>query len=300
MSDPTVAAVVVNWNGKELLEACLLSLRASDEAGLRTIVVDNASTDGSSELVRERFPEVCLVENAENEGYAAGANAGLERANELGADYALLLNNDLELAPDAVSALLLVAVEHPRAAFLGPMIYYHDRPDVIWSFGGKVSYWSGNIRHVGLRERDEGQFSIVTPADYVTGCAVLVSLAAVREIGPMDTGYFMYNEDTDWCVRAARSGYEVLAVPTARIWHKVSMSSGGGLTPFKIYHRFRSTLRFFARHARFYHWLGIVPATLARTIVFAVRELAGGRWENVRALTRGILDSLRGREREAA
>jgi hypothetical protein len=77
------------------------------------------------------------------------------------------------------------------------------------------------------------------------------------------------------------------------------MSSGGGLTPFKIYHRFRSTLRFFARHARFYHWIGIVPATLGRTVVFAVGELAGGRGDNVRALARGALDSVRGREREA-
>ncbi len=289
----------MNWNGRELLEACLLSLRESDHAGMRMIVVDNASTDGSGDFVRDRFPEAELIENTENKGYAAGVNAGVVRARALDVEYALLLNNDLELAPDAVSVLAQAALEHPEAAFLGPMIYYDDRPDVIWSFGGHISYWSGNIRHVGLRERDTGQFDRVTPVDYVTGCAVLASLAALEGIGPMDTSYFMYNEDTDWCVRAAELGYEVLAVPGSKIWHKVSMSSGGGLTPFKIYHRFRSTLRFFARHARFYHWIGIVPATLARTVAFAVRELAGGRGENVAALARGVLDSLSGRERKA-
>ncbi len=299
MPDPSIAAVVVNWNGRGLLADCLESLLKSEYPDLRTYVVDNASTDGSVEMVIERFPEIELIRNALNEGYAAGANAGLSRARADGFQYALLLNNDLELAPDAVGALARVAAERQRAAFLGPMIYYHDLPDVIWSFGGRISYWSGDIRHVGLRQKDTGQFTNVENADYVTGCAVLVSLAAVDVIGPMDTGYFMYNEDTDWCVRATRLGYEVLAVPDAKIWHKVSMSSGGGLTPFKIYHRFRSTFRFFARYARFYHWLGIVPATLARTAAFAAREFLGGRRENVKALSRGAIDTLRGRGREA-
>lgn len=299
MPGPSVAAVIVNWNGRELLKDCLESLLGSDYGNMRVYVVDNASTDGSRDLVRNGFPQVGLLENDRNEGYAAGANAGLERAGRDGFQYALLLNNDVEIAPDAVSALVRAASEHPAAAFLGPMIYYHDRPDVIWSFGGSISYWTGNIRHVGLRQKDTGQFPRVRSADYVTGCAVLVSLRALDTVGPMDEGYFMYNEDTDWCVRAVRLGHEVLAVPDARIWHKVSMSSGGGLTPFKIYNRFRSTLRFFGRYARAYHWIGIVPATLARTAVFAARELLEGRGDNVRALWKGAVDSTRGRGREA-
>ena len=118
MSGPRVTAVIVNWNGRELLEACLRSLAESDHAELTIIVVDNASTDGSPDVVREGFPDAELIENAGNEGYAAGANAGLKRARALGTDYALLLNNDLELAPDAVSSLVRAALEHPGAAFL--------------------------------------------------------------------------------------------------------------------------------------------------------------------------------------
>jgi GT2 family glycosyltransferase len=293
----SVAAVVVNWNGREFLPECLETLLASDYGALSVIVVDNASSDGSRELVRTEYPGVTLVENARNEGYAAGVNAGAAVARESGATYVLLLNNDLTLAPDAVGALVDAALSHPRAAFVGPMIYYHDRPDVIWSFGGRISWWTGNIYHVGLRERDSGQYAEVVPCDYVTGCAVLASTEALGRIGPMDEGYFMYNEDTDWCVRATRLGYEVIATPRARIWHKVSMSSGGGLTPFKIYHRFRSTLRFFGRHARFYHWVGIVPATLGRILVFAVTEMAAGRRGNAAAVARAAGDSLRGRGR---
>ncbi len=298
MSPRSVAAVVVNWNGREVLAQCLESLIHSDQEGLAIYVVDNASTDGSAEMLGERFPSVRLIRNERNDGYAAGANAGVERVRADGFDYALLLNNDLELAPDAVSALMRAAAGHPGAAFLGPLIYYHDRPDVIWSFGGTVSFLTGDIRHVGLRERDTGQYEEIRRADYVTGCAMLVSLEAVGKIGLMDTGYFMYNEDTDWCMRATRLGYDVLVVPEAKVWHKVSMSSGGGLTPFKVYHRFRSTFRFFARHARFYQWIGIVPATLVRTVAFAAGELLRGRRENVAALSRGAIDTLRGRGRE--
>jgi GT2 family glycosyltransferase len=160
-----------------------------------------------------------------------------------------------------------------------------------------VSLWSGNIRHIGLREKDEGQYADVREVDYVTACAVLASAVAVRSIGMMDEHYYMYNEDTDWCVRARGAGFTVLVAPDAKIWHKVSMSSGGGLTPFKIYNRLRSTIRFFSLHARTYHWLGIVPLTACRTLGFAARELVGGRGGNVGAVLRGLRDSMMGRRR---
>ena len=295
MVDPSVHAVVVNWNGRELLRPCLRTLLASRYSNLKVSVVDNASTDGSRDLVKEEFPGVRLITNEENEGFAAGANRGLERARAAGGDYVLLMNNDTEIDADAVASLVEAARDNPRAAFVGPMIYYHDRPDVIWSAGGSVSFWSGGVRHVGIREHDRGQFDSVRGVDYVTACAVLVALEPLNEIGLMDVGYFMYNEDTDWCVRATERGYAVLVAPRAKVWHKVSMSSGGGLTAYKVYHRFLSTFRFFKRHARPYHWIGILPATAARAVAFVVGELLRGRPENAAAIFRGAGDSIRGR-----
>ena len=233
----------------------------------------------------------------ENRGYAAGVNAGLKLAMDEGADYVLLLNNDIELDAGAVSALVAVAAR-PGSAFVGPLIYYADRPSVLWSAGGEVSFWTGNIRHVGLREEDEGQYAGVREVDYVTACAVLASAVAIRTIGPMDESYYMYNEDTDWCVRARAAGFDVLVAAESKIWHKVSMSSGGGLTPFKVYHRLRSSLRYFSLYARPYHWLGIVPATAGRMAAFAVAETLSGHGAIVAALARGIRDSATGRGRE--
>jgi GT2 family glycosyltransferase len=107
----------------------------------------------------------------------------------------------------------------------------------------------------------------------------------------------MYNEDTDWCLRAREKGLRVLLAPEARIWHKVSMSSGGGLTSYKVYHRLRSTLRFFRVHARPYHWVGILPLTALRALWFAARELFRGNGGLVGAMVRGIVDSVTGRRR---
>jgi len=295
--DPLVRAVVINWNGREVLEPCLRTLLASSYPNLSVLLVDNASTDGSVQFVRGAFPSVRVAEQSSNLGFAAGVNVGLQLALDEGADYILLLNNDIELDANAVSALVEAALAHPKSAFVGPLIYYADRPSVIWSAGGSVSFWTGNIRHLGLREEDAGQYVQVRQVDYVTACAVLASAEAVRVIGLMDEIYYMYNEDTDWCVRARDAGFEVLFAPSARIWHKVSMSSGGGLTPFKVYHRLRSTLRFFSLHARPYHWLGIVPLTTMRTIAFAARELARGKGANAGAVLRGTWDSMTRRRR---
>ena len=297
MRDPLVWAVVVNWNGREVLEPCLRTLLASSYPNLSVLVVDNASTDGSAQFARDEFPSVRVAEQSSNLGFAAGVNAGLTVALDEGADYVLLLNNDIELDGNAVNALVEAALARPKCAFVGPLIYYADRPSLIWSAGGAVSFWTGGIRHLGIREEDVGQYVDVREVDYVTACAVLASAEAVRAIGPMDEAYYMYNEDTDWCLRARDAGFDVLFAPSAKIWHKVSMSSGGGLTPFKIYHRLRSTLRFFSLHARPYHWLGIVPVTMVRTIAFAARELARGKGANTGAVLRGLCDSMMGRRR---
>lgn len=297
MPEPLVWAVVVNWNGRDFVGPCLRTLLASSYGNLRVVVVDNASSDGSADMVKNVFPAVRVVRNRENRGYAAAANDGIKLAMSEGAEYVLVLNNDIEIDEGAVGAMVRAAMERPRAAFVGPLIYYADRPEVIWSAGGRVSYWTGDIRHIGIREEDRGQYGEVTEVDYLTGCALLASARAVSEVGFMDESYFMYNEDTDWCARARERGYSVLLAPRAKLWHKVSMSSGGGLTPFKIYNRIRSTLRFFRLHARPFHWIGILPLTAARTVAFAVSQLCHGGAANASAVARGVFDSMLGRER---
>ncbi len=297
MSVPRVTAVVINWNGTSVIQACLESLIASTYERLTVMVVDNASDDDSVRLIEDRYPTVRIERTGKNLGYAGGANHGLRAAQAAGTDYILLMNNDVEIAPDAVSELVSAASEHTDAMLLGPKIYYFDEPDVIWSAGGAVSFWTGHIRHHGIREQDRGQFDEPREVDYLTGCAVLLPTRTLETVGELDESYYMYNEDTDWSTRVTRSGGKVLYIPSARLWHKVSSSSGGGLTSYKIYHRIRSTLAYFRRYASWYHWFGILPATAARTVAFVVAQLVRGEGGRVSALVRGIADGATGRRR---
>lgn len=219
---PHVAIVVLNWNRRAETLACLESLRALTYPDYEVVVVDNASADGSATAIRQQFPEVTLLENAENLGYTGGNNAGLRHALEQHADYVFLLNNDTIVDPGCLSALVTVAEADPAVGMVGPLIYYFDRPTVLWSAGGAIDWRRGTTWMVGLDEPDEGRWDAPQPVDFITGCAVLVKAETLRRIGLLDERFFAYYEDAEWCVRAARAGYRLLLVPAAKVWHKIA------------------------------------------------------------------------------
>jgi len=291
VSTPRVTVILVNWNGREDTLACLRSLAAIDypRDRLDVVVVDNASSDGSVAAVREAFPDVTVVENAANERFARANNQGLDIARARGADYALLLNNDTEVAPDFLARLVEAAESDARIGMVGAKIFFHATPEVLWYAGGVVSLWRGLIAHEGIRETDRGQYDTRRDTGYITACCVLARRACVDAVGGLDEGYFIYGEDADWCQRARAAGFRVVVEPRARLWHKVSSSSGGkdvagGLTPFKIVHKTRSMFRFFRRHARWYHWTTI-PFFMAGSFVrAAVLMVASGNWAGLRTM----------------
>jgi GT2 family glycosyltransferase len=216
---PQVTIIVLNWNGLNDTLDCLESLGQLDYKNYKVLVVDNGSVDGSVPVTRERFPEVTIVENGENLGYAGGNNVGLRYAMAQGADYALLLNNDTVVDPAFLRVLVDEVQAEPAVGIAGPTIYYHERPDIIWSAGGAIDWQRGSTRMVGLDERDEGQFGAEPrPVDFVTGCAMLVRRAVMEQVGLLDERFFAYYEEAEWCVRAARAGYKIVHVPMARMW----------------------------------------------------------------------------------
>jgi len=288
---PQVFILLVTWNGREDTLACLHSLQNITYPQHDIVLVDNASSDGTVEAVREAFPGVHLIANPENRRFAHANNQALEFALQRGADYVLLLNNDTEVAPDFLEPLVQHAESDAGIAMVGPKIYYHQPPDRLWFAGGGISLWRGKIWHYGLRETDRGQWDTPRDVDYLTGCCLLARRACVERIGLLDTGYFMYAEDADWCMRAHRAGFRVVYEPKSRVWHKISSSSGGqqvpgGLTAFKAYHRVRSMLRFFRRWARWYHWLSIPLGMAAEFVSVAVRLLRAGNAGALRAMLR--------------
>ena len=295
----TLAVIVLGWNGLALTRATLDSLaRCRVPAGwrARVIVVDNGSTDGSPAAIATEYPAVELIALPENRRFAGGNNVGLARALEDGADAVMLLNNDVQADPGLYEKLLAALEENPDAGAAAPLIYHAAPTDLVWYAGGRCVRALAHASHRGLRRRDRGQFRSIEETGYLTGCCLLATADAWRKVGLLDERYFIYAEDADWSLRARAAGYRLLFVPTARLWHMVSASSGGAVNPWKIYQRLRANARLWALHARGLATLTWGPAFLAQQAALWTLLVLRGNFAAASAVPRALLDALAGKD----
>lgn len=272
-AQPNVWIIIVNWNGREITLDCLDSLHHSTYRNQHVLVVDNASTDGSVEQIRKLFPDVEVLALPENRRFAGGNNTGIRHALDRGAELLLLLNNDTTVDPGFLEPLVARLASDPSAGIVAPKIFYHAQPDRLWYAGGSISFWTGSMRHLGIREDDNGQYDTPGETDYASGCCFLTRAKLVAEIGLLDESYYMYTEDADWCMRARRAGYRVMYEPKARVWHRLSVSAGGHLSWYKLKNKACSNFRFFLRYARPYQWLTFPWMAVLSNGASAVRYL---------------------------
>jgi GT2 family glycosyltransferase len=208
-----------------------------------------------------------------------------------------LLNNDTVVDSAFLRILVDAAEAAPNVGIVGPTIYYHERPDVIWSAGGAIDWQRGSTRMVGLDERDEGQFG-QTPrtVDFVTGCAMLVRRAVLEQVGLLDERFFAYYEETEWCVRASRAGFKIVHIPLAHIWHKISPAAQAD-SPLVHYYMTRNRLLFLkATGAGLRAWLHTLFAEYLRTLMsWSLRPKWRGKQVQRRVMLRAIGDTCRGR-----
>lgn len=243
---PLVGAVILNTNRKEDTLACLESLQQSDYSNLVIIVLDNACTDGSSDAIKQRYPAVSIIPLAENKGYAGNNNVGIQAALDMGCEWVFVLNEDITLAPDAISHLIQFGVSNLSCGILGPLVFHYDEPNVIQSAGGRLtSHW--RACHIGQNEPDSGQFSMPAKVDWISGCAILVRASVIRQIGDLDDRFFYYWEETEWCFRASRAGWQIWLVPQAKIWHK-GVQRNYKPSPNVTYYATRNRLMMLAKH----------------------------------------------------
>lgn len=292
MSDPSVAAIVLSYDGRDVTLQALESLTGLDHHPLRIVVVDNGSTDGTRAAVAARFPEVVVVRTEENLGPAGGVNLGLRWGLIRGYDYLLVLNNDIEVAPDMVSEMLAVAESKDRIGVVGPKAYYYEDRDRIWSAGGILRFRESVTRERGHKELDRGQYDRAEEISYVNGCAMLIKRRVLEEVGLWDPLYFLSVEDADFCMRAKRGGYRCWYAPRARLWHMVSVTAGGYRSG-RTYHTGRSTALFLRRYAGPWQWATALVFTLAALPAAFLRELPRGNQGAVLAKARGFRDGLR-------
>jgi N-acetylglucosaminyl-diphospho-decaprenol L-rhamnosyltransferase len=238
-----VGIVIVNWNTRDLLKRCLDSVFASEHVTALVCVVDNASHDHSSEMVAADFPQVQLISNTSNIGYPAANNQGLRLLGFVGGSaegaprYALLLNADTEVPPDALAQVVAFADEHPRAGAVGPKLV---RLDGSLDLACRRSFPTPTIslyRMIGLsrlfpRSRVFGRYNLTyldenetAEVDSVVGAFMLVRREAISAVGLLDESFFMYGEDLDWAYRMKAQGWQILYYPTVIVLHVKRASS---------------------------------------------------------------------------
>lgn len=242
---PKIFVIILNWNRfddtLETLES-IDKLNASDFE-LHTVVIDNASSDGSVEkLKKEKFDNIKVefVLNNENLGFAAGNNRGIDFALKNGADYLCILNNDVIVDPDLITSLLVQLQGDDTTGAISPKMYFakgfeyrdkykkSDLGKVIWYAGGIIDW--NNVYGVtrGVDQVDEGQFNQTCETDFTTGTCLFTKTEVIKKMKGFDEKFFMYYEDTDLSVRIKLAGLKLIYEPKAILWHKVSQSSGIG------------------------------------------------------------------------
>ncbi len=259
-----VYVLLLNWNNWRDTNECLSSLTQLNYDDWKVIVIDNGSTDNSVSRIRNRFPEVDIMELGENLGYAKGNNAGIRVALERGADYVWLLNNDTTVEAHALRALVERAESDPKIGAVGSAIYSASEPSRLQTWGGgRVNFWLGRAVKFADRVAEER-------LQYLTGASLFLRRQVVESLGLLDEEFFMYWEDADYCFRMRRSGWHLAVAEGSRVWHKEQGTIGRKSVSIDIYFN-QSAVYFFKRYAFF----PLVPVSISLAQRFARWLLAG-------------------------
>jgi GT2 family glycosyltransferase len=258
VSAPLVAVIIINWRAAEQTLACLREVRQQDYPSIVTIVVENGSGDGSATALAGQATGVTLLALPQNLGFAGGVNRGIAVARAHGAAYVLLLNNDAYLPPDTITRMVDRMQRMANIGIAAPKVYYPGDQRKLWGIGGAMR--RSHLAMYGIDTPDVGQYDIVH-VDFVFGCAMIIRMAVIDAIGGMDERYFMYSEDCDFCLRAARAGYDSVLFADLAVTHEGSASTRGA-NHLRDYYLIRSRLIFLRTYLR---W--------PQMVLYATREL---------------------------
>jgi len=283
---PRVSVIVPNWNGAHFLPTCFDSLQEQSLTDFEVVLVDNGSTDGSVELVRDSYPTVRLLTLGENRGFSAAVNAGIRATT---GTYIALLNNDTRVHPDWLSSLCTALDRHPELGFCASKILFFDPLHVINSVGDSYAPWR-SPRNIGLGQVDNGQYEVPRKVFGACAAASIYRRSMLNEIGLFDEDFWAYYEDVDLSFRAQLYGYQCLYVPKAVV-HHVGSGTAGYLSPRVVYFLRRNLLFLIAKNMPSKLMLKyLIPMTGLQVGLDIAYTLRG----YTKSVIRARLDALRG------
>lgn len=295
-----VAVVILNWNRKDNVLDCLQHIYDLDYPLYRLIVVDNASTDGSVSAIRDKYPDVVIVENDQNYGAPEGKNIGLRKALETQMDVVYMVDNDIVVARDSLSQLMNTLEEIPLAGIVGAKMYDYSKPDILLSAGGIIDFTENVSRGRGDCEKDVGKFEKTEEVDYLWGGAMIATREVLENVGLFDTDYLGYwFEDSDFSVRVRKAGLKVLFCGQSKVWHRPHKT----IEQFsfrKKYLATRNAIRFMKKHATPINWVKYMIYAVGGLPYAAGRDLIKqGSAMGALGKAKGIVDGLLNRDEPA-
>lgn len=245
--EPSVCIILLNYNTYKDTIECIESLLDIKYENYKILIIDNNSIDASEKYISEYIENISnayFIQSGKNLGFSGGNNIGIKWAMANCTDYICLLNNDTIVDPMFLNYLVDEMKNNKDIGISSGKIMYYDKPNVIWSAGGKIDELRC-IGHNGYMNLDENQIiNERKEVTFLTGCLQLIRREVFENIGLYEEKYFLYMEDTDFCLRAYREGYKLMYVPKSKIYHKVSASCGGKESPIVTYYMNRNRLLF--------------------------------------------------------
>ncbi len=296
--DPTVAIVVLDYNGLDDTRRCLESLRAVTYPRLSVVLVDNASAIDPAPEARRCLPDVVTMRNGSNLGYAGGNNRGIQAALSAGADYVIVLNNDTVVAPTLVAELLTVFRTDDTLGIVGPVVNYLDEPRRVMTEGVRFNRGPGTAFftpvHVPLDSTSAPQ---PVRVDIVNGCCMMVRAAVFRAIGFFDEALFIVHEESDFCLRARAGGFGCAVLGRTLVWHKGSSAfdrSGRQIQRYFDTRNLYYLLRRYAGSNGARPWMSSFVHYLRYAYYRYATEIEAGKHQAARAVVEGLSDALVG------
>ncbi len=286
---PQVTIILLTWNNLAVTIDCLQSLEKLVYPNYRIYLIDNNSTDETVEVVHRQFPECSVITNPTNLGFAGGANIGIRRAIQDGAEFVLLLNNDTLVPPDMINILVSNAQTHDERGIFMPKIRIASGDQVEWFIGSRQHWLTLDAQDFSPSGMRNNNNLVDSQVDFIFGTAMFIRTDVFAKIGLLDEDYFLYYEDMDFCNRARRAGIGLQIVPETSVRHHVSASTNDQ-EPFRYYHKARSSVIYYRKHVSGLRWAVILPYRLVSAMLTILRLIQQGHRQSIVAFLRGLND----------
>ncbi len=265
--------VICNFNKVDYLKGCLETLYKSIFKNLSfdVIIVDNASTDGSSEYVKENYSDVILLQNEINTGGSGGFDRGIRFAIEKEYKYVALLDNDILLEKDTIINLVEYIKNNPQVGVVGSKICTMDNPDILQEMGSFIDFEDKFNVYTPLKShKDDDSLPDFVVCDYVPACCLITTNEVLKKVGSFNVEHFIYWDDMDWCTRVKIAGWEIHAINNSRVFHK--MGAANHTNTFGLYYFERNRIMFFLKYiedCKFDNFVNVISNWIKTLIFFS-------------------------------